>query len=94
MWSRSRIHEPGYQKHISLKRLYSHHVMGRNLKKYLSQRKKPDVIYCAIPSLSAVFVAARHARRNKVRFFVDVQDIWLEAFQLAFRVPVLSGILF
>jgi len=68
--------------------------MGKNLKKYLHKRKCPDIIYCAVPSLDVAYEAARYAEKNNVRFIIDVQDLWPEAFQMTFCVPVLSTLIF
>lgn len=83
-----------YRKNVSAKRLFSNHQMGAGLSKYLRKRKKPDVIYCAVPSLDAGYAAAKYAKKYDIPFIVDVQDIWPEAFKLAFHVPVLSSMLF
>lgn len=89
------IHEPGYKRNVSIKRLfYSHPQMARNLSSYLQQCKKPDVVYCAIPSLSVAQVAAEFCKENNIKFIIDVQDLWPEAFQMAFNIPVLSDIIF
>lgn len=88
------LHEIGYNKNVCLKRFYSHFVWGLNVKKYLNKRQKPDVIYCAIPSLSAAFFAAKFCNKNNIRFVIDVQDLWPEAFRMVFNVPVLSSIIF
>lgn len=88
------VDEPEYPKNVCLKRFYSHYIMSRNLEKYLKSRRKPDVIYCAIPSLDVAKVAAKYARKNDIRFIIDVQDLWPEAFEMVFHVPVLSGLLF
>lgn len=88
------LHEPGYPKNVCLRRFYSHWVFGRNVAKYLKQRKTPDVIYCAVPSLDAAGAAADYARKSGVRFIVDVQDLWPEAFRMVFHVPVVSDLLF
>lgn len=88
------LHEPGYPKNICLTRFYSHWVFGRSVARYLKGRKKPDVIYCAVPSLDAAGVAAEYARRNGVRLIVDVQDLWPEAFRMVFRLPVVSHLIF
>lgn len=88
------IHEPKYKKNISIKRFYSHFVLGRNLKKYLRSGRKPDVIYCAVPSLSVAYQAKEYAARHKIRFIIDVQDLWPEAFQMVFHVPVISNVIF
>jgi len=87
------LKEPGYCKNVSLKRIYSHFVMGRRLNKYLKKRKKPDVIYCAIPSLDVGKVAAKYAKKN-IKFIIDIQDLWPEAFKMVFNVPFISDIIF
>lgn len=89
------IDEPGYKNNISLKRLYSHNVMARNLKKYLKTLKeKPDVIYCAVPSLDVAKTTAKYAKKNNIRFIIDVQDLWPEAFKMKFSIPIISDIVF
>jgi glycosyltransferase involved in cell wall biosynthesis len=88
------LFEPGYPQNVSLKRFYSHFVMGRNLKKYLETRNKPDVIYCAVPSLDIAKVAAEYAKKNNIYFIIDVQDLWPEAFKMVFKVPFINDILF
>lgn len=88
------IHEPGYIENVSLKRFYSHYVMGKNLMKYLKARKKPDVIYCGFPSLDVAKVAATYARKNNIRFIIDIQDLWPEAFKMVFPISILRDFLF
>ena len=88
------INEPGYQKNVSLKRFWSHHVFAKNVLKYLEQIDKPDIIYCAVPSLSVAKVAAKFAEKNNIRFIIDVQDLWPEAFKMVFNVPILSDLIF
>ena len=80
------IYEPSYSKNISLKRLFvSHRIMADNLKKYLESAEKPDLIYCAIPSINVSEVAAKYAEVNKVPFFIDVQDLWPEAYKFILK---------
>lgn len=88
------LREPGYKKNVTLKRFYSHFVMGRNLKKYLENRKKPDVIYCAVPSLDVAKVAALYANKNSIEFIIDIQDLWPEAFKMVFNIPIISNGIF
>lgn len=88
------LHESGYQTNVSLKRFYSHYVFGRNLKRYLNQRGKPDVIYCAVPSLDVAYVAAQYANENNIRFVIDIQDLWPEAFKMVFNMPFISDLAF
>lgn len=79
------IKEPGYPSNISIKRLFSHRVMARNLGSYLKGRKVPDVIYCAMPSNAVASVVTRYAKRRGVRLILDVQDLWPEAFEMVLR---------
>lgn len=88
------INEPGYKKNISLKRFYSHYTFAQNVKKYLETIEKPDIIYCAIPSLDVASVASKYANKNNIRFIIDIQDLWPEAFKMVFNIPVISDIIF
>lgn len=88
------IQEPGYPKNVCLQRFRSHRVMGRNLAKYLETRGKPDVVFCAVPSLDAAKAAASFCEKNDVRFVVDVQDLWPEAFEMVVHIPPLSTLAF
>ena len=88
------IREPGYKKNVTLARFYSHYIMGRNLKKYLQKRKAPNIIYCSIPSLDVAATAARYAKDNNVKFVIDIQDLWPEAFKMVFNIPVISNLIF
>ena len=88
------LYEPGYKKNVSIKRFYSHYIFGKNLYKYLNKmEQKPDIIYCLIPSLDAGKACAKYAKKNNIRFIIDIQDIWPEAFKLVFDVPIISNIL-
>lgn len=88
------LHEPGYRKNVCLKRFVSHYIWGRNVDNYLKKRKRPDVIYCAVPSLTGPLCAAKYCEKNDVRFIVDIQDLWPEAFRMIFNIPVISDMIF
>lgn len=83
-------HEPGYKKNVSARRLYSHWVWGRNVYKYLKSIAKPDVIYSAVPSITAAKLAAKYCQENGVRFVTDVQDLWPEAFCMSIHSKLLQ----
>lgn len=88
------LNEPGYKKNVSIKRIFSHKKWAKNVEEYLNNREKPDVIYCAVPSLYSSMVAAKYCKKNKVKYIIDVQDIWPEAFKLIFNFPIISNIIF
>ena len=79
------LHETGYERNVSIKRLWSHFVWGRNVRNYLKSITKPDVIYCAVPSLTAARVAAIYCKKNQIQFVIDLQDLWPEAFAMVFE---------
>lgn len=88
------LHESGYPKNVCLKRFASHHEFGKNVAAYLAKRKRPDVVYAAVPSLTAPLEASRYCAAHHIPFIIDVQDLWPEAFQMVFHVPVVSGLAF
>ena len=88
------LHEPGYRKNVCIKRLKSHKTLAKNLKKYLEKRRIPDVIYCSVPSLDVAACAADFCQKRRIRFIIDVQDLWPEAFRMALNIPVLSDLIF
>ena len=88
------LHEGGYPKNVCFQRFASHREFGKKFAAYLKTRKKPDVIYAAVPSLTAPLEAAEYCEKNGVRFVVDIQDLWPEAFEMVFHVPVASTLAF
>lgn len=88
------IHEPGYSRNVCLQRFKSHKIWGDNVERYLFKRDKPDVVYCAVPSLTAASKASEYCEKNNIKFIIDIQDLWPEAFQMVFHVPILSNIIF
>ena len=77
-------HEPGYKSHKGIRRLLSHRSWGEEVTDYIKQIQRPDIIYCAVPSLTAAHKLAKFSAENGIKFVVDVQDLWPEAvFMLA-----------
>lgn len=88
------IDEPGCQKNVCFKRFYSHYIWGKNVEEYLKKRKKPDVIYCAVPSLTGPNLIAKYCKKNNIRFVIDIQDLWPEAFRMIVNIPIVSNVAF
>lgn len=86
------LHEPGYSSRISFQRLRSHYNWGKNVGKYLESIEKPDVVYCAIPSQTVGVVAGSYCKRNKIRYIIDVQDLWPEGFLFSIKNKLLQKI--
>lgn len=82
------IKEIGYKKNIGLDRVKSHISFGQNLKKYLKNLpNKPDIIYCAYPTMSSAFIAEKYAKVNNIFFILDIQDIWPESVKCGINLP-------
>ncbi|WKA57821.1 glycosyltransferase family 4 protein [Planococcus shenhongbingii] len=88
------VNELGYKKNVSPMRLISHYYFGKNLKIFLSSRKKPSVIYCSVPSLDAGYIAASFAKENDIKFIIDIQDLWPEAFKIVLKFPIIGKHIF
>lgn len=72
------IPAPRYRRNVSLKRVFSHLVYARRLKRSLFG--KPDLIVSATPTLGGACVLLDYARKVGARFVVDIQDAWPETF--------------
>ena len=88
------IHEPGYKQNICLKRFYSHYIWGKNVNKYLKSMKKPDIVYCSVPSLTGPSLVAKFCEKNNIKFIIDVQDLWPEAFKMIFNPPIIGDLIY
>ncbi|BDZ78153.1 glycosyltransferase family 4 protein [Claveliimonas bilis] len=87
-------HESGYPKNVCLKRFGSHKELAKNIRLYLNERITPDLVYTAVPSLDVADVCASYCKRNNVKFVIDIQDLWPEAFRVVFNIPIISNIIF
>ncbi len=85
--------EPGYNSNVSLRRIRSHCRLAGNIRRYLRRRQVPDVILCAVPSLSVALVVLRYGQKCGARIVFDVQDLWPEAFELVARPTALARVL-
>lgn len=87
------LHEDFYNKNISFMRIKGHASFAVRLNDYLKKRKRPDVIYCAVPPIVSAWIVAKYANRNKIRFVIDVQDLWPETFTIALGDGIIAHML-
>lgn len=88
------IYEPGYNKNIDPKRIFSHHIASKNLKKYLYDKGDYDLIYSEIPPNDVAKEIALYCNHKGIPYIVDVNDLWPEAMKMALDVPIVSDVLF
>lgn len=88
------IAEPSYPKNMCPQRIWAHHVVSKRVAEYFEQHHDYDLIYCQIPPNDVAREIGKAAKKFDIPFIVDVNDLWPEAFRVAFDVPVLSDIVF
>jgi len=75
------IPSPGYRRHIGLKRLYDHWVMGCNLAELLKQEsQRPDVAFVGFPPIEVAHHMIRWLKIHKIPSLIDVKDQWPDLF--------------
>lgn len=88
------IPEPGYKKNLDIKRIWSHRIAAKNLRRMLEKDGAYDLIYCEIPPNDVALAAAEFAKSRNIPFVPDVNDLWPEAMHMVLDMPVISNILF
>lgn len=87
-------YEPGYKKNVDLRRIFSHKVAVKNILKILKENAY-DVIYCIIPDNSMAACVGEYAKKNNIKFIVDIEDLWPEAMEMVSPFPnTLNQVLF
>lgn len=85
-----------YRSHTGLRRLFSYFILSRNLKKYLHSipaGQRPDLIVAAYPPISANYVLAKWAKRKRIPFVMDIQDVWPYNFSQLLPLKAITGLL-
>ncbi len=90
------LHVPAYRKNVGFRRIYSHYVFAKRLKKYLRNiSDKPDIIYCAMPTSTAAYVAGKYCKKNNCKFVIDVIDLWPDSlFPISKLIKLAAPVLF
>lgn len=79
----SLIHEPGYKKNVSLKRVLSHKVFINNFKDWIEKNFDFDLVYSAYPLIQTNIILSEFKYTKNFKLVVDVQDIWPESISSA-----------
>lgn len=88
------IEEPGYQRNIDPRRIFSHAKAAKNLAAYFEQHDDYDLVYAEIPPNDVALACAKFAQSRSIPFIADVNDLWPEAMRMVIDIPVLSNVLF
>lgn len=74
------LHGIGYKKNISINRIWNHIQIANQFKKLSKNYEKPDIIFCAFPSIELASSTVRYAISNKIPIVIDVRDLWPDIF--------------
>jgi glycosyltransferase involved in cell wall biosynthesis len=74
------IHGPGYRRNVSLTRILSHIARARAFLRLASLRKRPDLIFSAVPTLELSEAAVNYGRQFGVPVVIDIVDTWPDSF--------------
>lgn len=90
------LHVTAYRKNLSAARIWSHIVFAKQVRNYLySLKKKPDVIYCSMPTSSSAYVCAKFCKRYSIKFVIDVIDLWPDSLlPLVKAKPLIKALLY
>jgi len=84
-WHLVLLQEPGYSKNISVRRILSHRAFALSLRQWLrNQREEYSLVYAALPTPESALETYHFARRARIPFVVDVQDLWPDAIAVGF----------
>ena len=73
------VHVPEYKRNISIKRIYSHFVFSRKVKKII-KKIQPDFIYVQIPPNFLLNEIGKLRKKQQFKLVVDIMDLWPESF--------------
>lgn len=82
-----------YKKNIDIRRILSNQIAAKNVMKYLKSQNY-DLIYCSIPANNIAAKVGRFCHDNQIPFVVDIEDLWPEAMEMVFQIPLVKNILF
>lgn len=75
------IPSPGYKRHIGVKRIFDHVILGRKLYKFLEKQKKlPNIAIIGYPPIEFAYTAAKWLKKKNIPYIVDPKDQWPDIF--------------
>jgi glycosyltransferase involved in cell wall biosynthesis len=72
-----------YKKNTSISRIIYHNILARKFYKKAMLMKKPDIIFCAFPTIHFASEAVKYGKKMNVPVILDVRDLWPDIFERA-----------
>jgi glycosyltransferase involved in cell wall biosynthesis len=70
------LHGPGYQKNISLKRIFHNRIIAKKFLQAAEKEERPDVIFAALPTTELALAATQYGQQYNVPVILDLRDMW------------------
>src|ERR1039458_2809916 len=74
------LYAPAYNRNISVRRLYNHHVLGKAFARRIRSETPPDVILAAWPTIELSAASVEYGLRTGIPVIIDVRDLWPDIF--------------
>lgn len=74
------IHTRGYKKNVSFARIADHIEMANKFYLMAKKEKAPDIIFCALPTLSLARVVTHYGLIHNIPVVLDIRDLWPDIF--------------
>lgn len=84
---------PAYKKNLDIRRIYSNKIAAHRVVEYL-ETQEYDAIYCSIPANNIAAKVGEYCKKKEIPFIVDIEDLWPEAMEMVFNIPIIKNILF
>lgn len=65
-----------YQRNLSAQRILNHRQIAREFRRLAAEQDRPDVIFCALPTLELAREAVRFGKQHHVPVIIDIRDQW------------------
>ena len=69
-----------YNRNISIDRIKNHKVVSLKFASKSIEKNKPDIIFCAFPTIDLAFEAVSYGKKFNIPVVVDVRDLWPDIF--------------
>lgn len=74
------LHGCSYRRNISFSRIKNHWQVGLQFNESVITYEKPDLIFCAFPSIELAYNATKFAKEKGVPIVIDARDMWPDIF--------------
>ena len=70
------IDSPGYQRNVSIQRIFDHRVFASNFLRDALRAERPDVIVASLPTVDGAYASIKAGQFHRCPTVVDVRDQW------------------